>query len=394
MAKGGGMKAQGKIAKVKGAKKVHKGKAKAKAMPKGTVKPKSAPLKKKPAKAEEKPLAMEEGEEEEDHEGDEEVENEDMEEEVKTTQRQQRAFKTALLTAPQVVLDTVKKVQTMGWRTGKRQQMSKMVLAFAKQKWEHKMFKAMEELETHSKKAKTNKALPKYLMMAKYGGLAMFKEALKEGEIEEVENPEGGPPLYQVVTYSAEEATVHRKKISLDKSKSDNNQEDMSFDDMDTEWGFKKSGKTQAQLVNELGNIDTLSRSQAPPPNASGSSGSGGAPLPIEDAKEWDRLQCKLEEALRSFAKMSVSAEKAIGALASSGLGLKHRDTVQELLTVAKDKRDTLHHIAVHGCVPGQVAKLGVVGLRAIVAEFHTDFKSLQQAVQMAQPLMKKDSEK
>ena len=152
MAKGGGMKALRKIAKVKGAKKVHKGKAKAKAMPKATVKPKSAPLKKKPAKAEEKPLAMEEeGEEEEDHEGDEEVEDEDMEEEeVKPTQKQQRAFKTALLTAPQVVLDTVKKVQTMGWRTGKRQQMSKMVLALAKQK-----FNAMEELGTHSKKAQT-----------------------------------------------------------------------------------------------------------------------------------------------------------------------------------------------------------------------------------------------
>jgi len=67
---------------------------------------------------------------------------------------------------------------------------------------------------------------------------------------------------------------------------------------------------------------------------------------------------------------------------------------VQELLTVCKEKRDTLHHIAVHGCVPGQSAKLGVVGLRATVAEIHTDFKSLQQAVQMAQPLMKKDSEK
>ena len=73
--------------------------------------------------------------------------------------------------------------------------MAKMVLAFAKQKWDHKMFNAIEELEVDSNKAKTDKALPKYLMMAKYGGLAMFKEALKEGEIEEVENPEGGPPI-------------------------------------------------------------------------------------------------------------------------------------------------------------------------------------------------------
>ena len=112
MAKGGGMKAKGKIVKVKGAKKVHKGKAKAKAIPKGTVKPKSAPLKKKPAKAEEEPLAMEEGEEEEPNEGDEEVANEDSEEEVKPSQKQQRAFKSALLTAPPAALGVGKKVQT------------------------------------------------------------------------------------------------------------------------------------------------------------------------------------------------------------------------------------------------------------------------------------------
>jgi len=91
------------------------------------------------------------------------------------------------------------------------------------------MFKAMEALEVDSKKAKTNCALLKYFMMAKYGGLAMFKEALKEGEIEEVESLEGGHPLYQVVTYTAEESTVHRKRVQLDKSKNKDGQDDDMF---------------------------------------------------------------------------------------------------------------------------------------------------------------------
>ena len=41
------------------------------------------------------------------------------------------------------------------------------------------------------------------MMMAKNGGRDMFLEALSAREVEEVENPEGGQPLYKVVTYQA-----------------------------------------------------------------------------------------------------------------------------------------------------------------------------------------------
>ena len=65
------------------------------------------------------------------------------------------------------------------------------------------MFTATEEVATSNKRGKLEKALPKFMMMAKYGGKDMFLEALSAGEVEEVENPEGGQPLYKVVTYQA-----------------------------------------------------------------------------------------------------------------------------------------------------------------------------------------------
>jgi hypothetical protein len=62
----------------------------------------------------------------------------------------------------------------MTLRSGKRKEMAKMVMAFAKQKWDHKMFHATEEVETGNKSAKEQKALPMYLMMAKYGGKEIY----------------------------------------------------------------------------------------------------------------------------------------------------------------------------------------------------------------------------
>jgi hypothetical protein len=42
-------------------------------------------------------------------------------------------------------------------------------------------------------------------MMAVFGGFAMFREAVGAGEIVEVEDPDGGAPLYQVATYLTKE---------------------------------------------------------------------------------------------------------------------------------------------------------------------------------------------
>jgi len=115
-------------------------------------------------------------------------------------------------------------------------------------------------------------------------------------------------------------------------------------------------------------------------------------PLPLEDAKEMDKLNCKVDEAMRAMAKMSVDAERMMVALPQNALGTRQKDTIEELLKICKDKETTLRHIAVHGRLPGHTAKINVGALRAIVEEFHNDFSGLKQAFQMAQPLLKPPS--
>jgi len=165
------MKATKKL-KAKKSPKVKKANVKAKA--------KAVPLRKKPAKAEEEPTIVDEGDIDGEHCGEEEAEEEEV---ANPTRSQHNAFKLALAKAPPVIVDTVKKIKAMSLRTGKREQMAKMVLAYAKEKWDHKMFKAIEQLDVKKSQSKEQKALPRFLMMAKYGGLAMFREALKAGEI-------------------------------------------------------------------------------------------------------------------------------------------------------------------------------------------------------------------
>ena len=114
-----------------------------------------------------------------------------------------RRFNVALGTAPKHVIEKVQQIKSMHVRSGKRAQLAQMVMAFAEKKWDHKMFTATEELTSSNSTAKEQKAMPKFLMMAKYGGAEMFKAALMANEVEEVENPEGGAPLYRVVTYKA-----------------------------------------------------------------------------------------------------------------------------------------------------------------------------------------------
>jgi len=216
-----------------------------------------------------------------------------------------------------------------------------------------------------------------------------------------VDNPDGGAPLYQVATYLTKEGTEYTKSVRLDKSKNKDGCDDDMFEELDIDFTMQRSGKTAAQLVEEMpmfevGPIEQkqIHNVKSVPNASSGSSGSGTGSatqaLPLEDAKEWDKLQCKVEEGLRNFAKLSVMADKAIAALSNSTLGMKRKDAVIEMLKVCRDKTETLHHIAVHGTVPGHSAKLGTVGLRNIVSEFSNDFQALQQGVQMAQPLMKK----
>ena len=199
------------------------------------AKSKAVPLRKKPAKAEEEPTIVDEGEEEaeDEHCGEEKAEEEEV---PNPTRSQHNAFKLALAKAPPVIVDTVKKIKAMSLRTGKREQMAKMVLAYAKEKWDHKMLRAIEQLEVKKSQSKKQKALPKFLMMAKYGGMAMFREALKAGEIVEVENPDGGAPLYQVATFLTKEGTEYTKSVQCDKSKNKDGHDDDMFDELDIDF--------------------------------------------------------------------------------------------------------------------------------------------------------------
>ena len=116
------------------------------------------------------------------------------------------------------------------------------------------------------------------------------------------------------------------------------------------------------------------------------------APLPLEDAKELDKLLCKVDEAMRAMAKMSVDAERVTVALPQNALGKRQRETIEEHWNMCKDKEATLRHIAVHNELPGHTAKITATALSGIVKEFHEDFTGLKQAVAMAQPLLKQAS--
>ena len=203
MAKGTPM----KVKKGKGIAKVPKAKTEAKSThaPKQETHAMKSALKKKPAKGEHDDPIDGEDIEEEPHEEQAEEEEDEGDETggKKPSANDWRRFNTQLALAPKHVIEKVSKIKAMTVRSGKRRELTKMVLAFASQKWDHKLFTATEEVSTNNKSAKLQKALPKYMMMAKYGGKDMFLEALNAGEVEEVENPEGGQPLYKVVIFQA-----------------------------------------------------------------------------------------------------------------------------------------------------------------------------------------------
>ena len=193
--------------------------------------------------------------------------------------------------------------------------------------------------------------------------------------------------------WQAKEGTVHSKKIALDKSK-DSGSNDISFDAMEFDWSFKASGKSGNALAGEVSGGLSSGSGPAPQPVAPQPVAlpPSATPLPLEDAKEMDKLNCKVDEAMRAMAKMSVDAERMMVALPQNALGTRQKDTIEELLKICKDKEVTLRHIAVHGRLPGHTAKINVGALRAIVEEFHSDYSGLKQACQMAQPLLKPPS--
>ena len=91
-------------------------------------------------------------------EAEEEAQEGDEDDDQKPSANDWRRFNTQLALAPKHVIDKVSKIKAMTVRSGKRKELTKMVMAFAKQKWDHKLFTATEEVRTNSKSGKVQKA--------------------------------------------------------------------------------------------------------------------------------------------------------------------------------------------------------------------------------------------
>ena len=97
--------------------------------------------------------------------------------EGKATAKDYRDFWKALPFAKPQIQQAVKDAKTLGFRSGKQKTLATMALGFAKQGWDHKVFKSIESLEEQRSMTKKNIALPKVIMRAKCGGDALFQQA-------------------------------------------------------------------------------------------------------------------------------------------------------------------------------------------------------------------------
>ena len=128
--------------------------------------------------------AMEEGlEEEEEAEEQAETEEEGGEQndapaQGKATPKQYYNFWKSVPFASPAVQKAVATVKNMTVRSGKTKKLAEMALAYATQKWDHKIFKSMESLEQERGQSKEEKAVPKVIMRAKCGGEEHFKQAI------------------------------------------------------------------------------------------------------------------------------------------------------------------------------------------------------------------------
>jgi hypothetical protein len=141
---------------------------------------------KRPCKAEEEDIEVEEacgvdeGEEEEEEE----------EEETKPSVNDYRKFWKALASAKPEIVARVNELRKMGLRSGKRDELARLAKGFATGGWDHASFTMQETLDHSKSSKKADRAVPKALMRDMCGGEAMFQEALLNGDIEEVVHPE------------------------------------------------------------------------------------------------------------------------------------------------------------------------------------------------------------
>ena len=177
-----------------------------------------------------------------------------------------------------------------------------------------------------------------------------------DGEIEEVENPDnpGGPSLFRFVMFKASEKVTHTK-VETDKAKDDANAFDFTFDDVDLGWAMKASSKALQNIA--AGNhfsSDTLGNSAmsndanaagteipAKPVQANGKP--WGPPLAIEDAKERDRLFCKVEEALKGSYVLSLKLGRVVAQLPATILASTHKASLEKMDIVWEGAGVTAH---------------------------------------------------
>ena len=128
--------------------------------------------------------------------------------------------------------------------------------------------------------------------------------------------------------------------------------------------------------------------SLAKPAQASG--GKPDPPLAIEDAKEWGRLLCKVEEALKGSYGLALSLSKVIAQLLATVLGSKDKGNVEEIDIVVKDQDSLLKHIAINGALLGQSTAIGVNELKNAIESCQVHVGDWGKALYMAAPLLKK----
>ena len=217
-----------------------------------------------------------------------------------------------------------------------------------------------------------------------------------DGDIEEVENPDNpsGQSLFRFTVYKATESTLHKKKVVTDKTKNDGQDFDFSFDDVDIGWNFKGSNKALQAIASQASGPG-----QCPPTLQPGqASGSGSnipqpqpqkPPLALEDAKDKDKLMCKVEEAVKGCYALLLKASKVSAHLPATSMGNKHKASLTEFVDLIKEQETILKNITITGCMPMSNVPMDVRGLKTVLKDFQNCFNDLKQALDMATPLLK-----
>ena len=224
-----------------------------------------------------------------------------------------------------------------------------------------------------------------------------------DGEIEEVENPDnsGGPNWFRFVMFKATEKLSHKKRVQTDKAKHGAHDLAFTLDDVHMDLARKKDLQNIA-VCKQLssGSLGTSAMTNSARASGAGSpakpvqaSGKPGPPLAIENAKERDRLLCKVEEALKSSYGLALNLSKVIAQLPATVLGSKHKGSQEEMYIVVSEQESRLEHIAINGALPGQSTTIGVHELKNVLEPCQVHFDDLRKALDMAAPLLKKVEE-